>query len=66
MTDAVSEEVKTWQSRPLDAIDPIVSLDGIQVKVCEGAVRVKAVYLAIGITLNGEKEMLGLWLCQVP
>lgn len=64
VTDTVSEEVKTWQSRPLDAIYPIVYLDCIHVKVREGAVRVKAVYLAIGITLNGEKEVLGLWLAQ--
>lgn len=64
VTDAVSEEVKTWQSRPLETLYPIVYLDCIHVKVREGAVRVKAVYLAIGITLNGEKEVLGLWLAQ--
>ena len=64
VTDAVSEEVKTWQARPLDAIYPIVYLDCIHVKVREGAVRVKAVYLAIGINMNGEKEVLGLWLAQ--
>ena len=43
VTDAVADEVKTWQARPLDAIDPIVYLDCIHVKVREGAVRVKAV-----------------------
>ena len=59
VTDAVSEEVKVWQARPLDAIYPIVYLDCIHVKVREGAVRVKAVYLAIGINMNGEKEVLG-------
>ncbi len=64
VTDAVSEEVKTWQARPLDPIYPIVYLDCIHVKVREGAVRVKAVYLAIGITMNGNKEVLGLWLAQ--
>ena len=64
VTDAVSEEVKTWQSRPLDAVYPIVYLDCIHVKVREGAVRVKAVYLAIGITMTGEKEVLGMWLAQ--
>ena len=64
VTDAVSDEVKAWQARPLDAIYPIVYLDCIHVKVREGAVRVKAVYLAIGITMNGEKEVLGLWLAQ--
>jgi len=64
ITDAVSEEVKAWQSRPLDPIYPIIYLDCIHVKVREGAVRVKAVYLAIGVTMTGEKEVLGLWLAQ--
>ena len=64
ITDAVSEEVKAWQARPLDPIYPIVYLDCIHVKVREGAVRVKAVYLAIGVTMSGEKEVLGLWLAQ--
>ncbi|TXH44948.1 MAG: IS256 family transposase [Burkholderiaceae bacterium] len=64
VTDAVADEVKAWQSRPLDPLYPIVSLDCIHVKVREGTVRVKAVYLAIGITMDGEKEVLGLWLAQ--
>ena len=64
VTDAVADEVKAWQARPLEPIYPIVYLDCIHVKVREGAVRVKAVYLAIGITMTGEKEVLGLWLAQ--
>ncbi len=64
VTDAVVDEVKAWQSRPLDPIYPIVYLDCIHVKIREGTVRVKAVYLAIGITVEGEKEVLGLWLAQ--
>ncbi|KKY05929.1 IS256 family transposase, partial [Xanthomonas phaseoli] len=64
VTDAVVEEVKAWQARPLDPVYPIVYLDCIHVKVREGAVRVKAVYLAIGITMGGEKEVLDLWLAQ--
>ncbi len=64
VTDAVADEVKAWQARPLDAIYPIVYMDCIHVKVRDGAVRVKAVYLAIGITMNGEKEVLGLWMAQ--
>jgi len=64
ITDAVAEEVKAWQARPLDPLYPIVYLDCIHVKVREAAVRVKAVYLAIGVSLNGEKEVLGLWLAQ--
>ena len=63
-TDAFSDEVKAWQVRPVEAIYPIVYLDCIHVKVREGAVRVKAVYLAIGITMTGDKEVLGLWLAQ--
>lgn len=64
VTDAVVDEVKLWQARPLDAVYPIVYLDCLHVKVRDGAVRVKAVYLAIGVTLTGEKEVLGLWLAQ--
>ncbi len=64
VTDAVIDEVKAWQSRPLDAIYPIVYLDCLHVKVRDGSVRVKAVYLAIGINLAGEKEVLGLWIAQ--
>jgi len=65
VTDAVADEVKAWQSRPLDPIYPIVYLDCIHVKVRDtGAVRVKAVYLAIGINMSGEKEVLGLWIAQ--
>ncbi|BBL57015.1 IS256 family transposase [Methylomonas koyamae] len=65
VTDAVIEEVKAWQLRPLDPVYPIVYLDCIHVKVRDtGAVRVKAVYLAIGINLQGEKEVLGLWIAQ--
>ncbi|MGH6628397.1 MAG: IS256 family transposase [Burkholderiales bacterium] len=65
VTDAVVEEVKAWQGRPLDALYPIVYLDCIHVKVRDaGAVRVKAVYLAIGLNVAGEKEVLGLWIAQ--
>ena len=64
VTDAVIDEVKAWQSRPLDAIYPIVYLDCIHVKVRDGSVRVKAVYLAIGINMSGEKEVMGLWIAQ--
>ncbi len=64
VTDAVIDEVKAWQSRPLDTLYPIVYLDCIHVKVRDGTVRVKAVYLAIGINRAGEKEVLGLWIAQ--
>ena len=65
VTDAVSEEVKLWQGRPLDALYPIIYLDCIHVKVRDsGAVRTKAVYLAIGVNMEGHKEVLGLWIAQ--
>ena len=65
VTDAVVDDVKQWQSRPLDAVYPVVYLDCIHAKVRDtGAVRSKAVYLAIGINIQGEKEVLGLWIAQ--
>lgn len=65
VTEAVLEEVKAWQSRPLDRIYPIVYLDCIHVKVRDhGSIQTKAVYLVIGINLAGEKEVLGLWIAQ--
>jgi putative transposase len=65
VTDAVIDEVKAWQSRPLDALYPIVYLDCIHVKVRDaGSVRAKAVYLALGINMAGEKELLGIWIAQ--
>lgn len=64
VTDALADEVKAQQARPLEPIDPIVYLDCIHVKVREGAVRFKAVYLAIGITMTGDEEVRGLWLAQ--
>jgi putative transposase len=65
VTDAVIEDAKAWQTRPLEALYPIVYLDCIHVKVRDGGVvRPKAVYLALGINLAGEKEILGLWIAQ--
>ncbi|MEO7497646.1 MAG: IS256 family transposase [Massilia sp.] len=65
VTDAVSEDVKVWQARPLDALYPILYLDCIHVKVRDaGAVRNKAVFLAIGVNMDGHKEVLGLWIAQ--
>jgi len=65
VTDAVSEEVKIWQARSLDAVYPTLYLDCIHVKVRDtGAVRNKAVYLAIGVNREGHKEVLGLWIAQ--
>jgi putative transposase len=62
VTDAVLDEVRTWQSRPLDAVYPILYLDALVVKIREeGQVQNRAVYVAIGINMQGQKEVLGLW-----
>jgi putative transposase len=65
VTDAVLEEVRAWQSRSLDALYPIIYLDALMVKIKhEGRVMNKAIYVAIGINLQGHKEVLGLWVAQ--
>jgi putative transposase len=65
VTDAVNDEIKTWQSRPLEAIYPIIYLDCLHLKIRdEGTVKTKAVYVAIGVNLEGQKEVLGLWISQ--
>ena len=62
VTEEVMEEVKSWQSRPLDAVYPIVYLDALVVKIRDnGHVRNKAIYVAIGVNMQGLKEVLGLW-----
>jgi putative transposase len=62
VTEAVMEEVKVWQGRPLDAVYPIVYLDALYVKIRDaGHVRNRAIYVAIGVSLKGAKEVLGLW-----
>ncbi len=65
VTDAVKEAVIDWQNRPLDAIYPIVYLDCIVTKVRQdNAVINKALFLALGINLDGRKELLGMWLAE--
>jgi len=62
VTEEVMEEVKGWQSRPLEAVYPIVYLDALFVKMRhEGRVENRAVYVAIGVSMEGRKEVLGLW-----
>jgi putative transposase len=61
-TDAVLDEVKAWQGRPLDCIFAVVYLDALVVKVRDqGQVHNKSVYTAIGVTMDGTREVLGLW-----
>ena len=65
VTDAVLEDVIEWQSRPLDDVYPIVYLDCIVVKVrVDKRVINKAIYLALGVNMDGHKELLGLWLSE--
>ena len=65
VTDAVLEEVATWQQRPLDPVYPLVFFDAIRVKIRdEGIVRNKAIHIALGVRADGAKEVLGLWLEQ--
>lgn len=65
VTEAVLEDVKAWQSRPLASVYPILYFDALIVKSREaGPVKNKAVYLALGINLQGEKELLGLWIAD--
>ena len=65
VTDAVLDEVATWQGRPLDPIYPLVILDALRIKIRdEGLVRNKAIYVAIGVRADGTKEVLGLWIEQ--
>ena len=62
VTDAVIEEIKAWQTRPLEPLYPILFLDALMVKMRhEGKVENRAVYVAIGIDLDGRKDVLGLW-----
>jgi putative transposase len=63
VTDEVVGEVQAWQNRPLDAIWPIVYLDALVIKVRDqGVVGNKSAYLAMGVDLDGKKQILGLWL----
>ena len=62
VTDAVLEDVAAWRTRPLDAVYPIAYFDCLMVKVREDrSVRTRACYLAIGVTVEGDREVLGIW-----
>jgi putative transposase len=65
VTDAVLDEVATWQNRPLEPVYPLIFFDALRVKVRdEGLVRNKAVHIALGVRADGMKEILGLWIEQ--
>jgi putative transposase len=65
VTDAVLDEVKEWQARPLDTVYPVVFFDALRVKIRdEGLVKNKAVYVALALDTDGHKHVLGLWIEQ--
>jgi putative transposase len=61
ITDRVMDGMAEWQNRPLDPVYAVVFIDAIQVKIREGQVANRPVYLALGVTVDGERDILGLW-----
>ena len=61
ITDKVVEEMTEWFNRPLDRVYPVIFIDAIVVKVRDGQVRNKPMYVVIGVTVNGERDILGIW-----
>jgi putative transposase len=61
ITDRVLEELAAWQSRPLDSVYPVVFIDAIHVKIRDGQVANRPVYVALAVTVEGNREILGLW-----
>ena len=65
VTSSVEEEVKEWQNRPLEALYPILYMDALQVKMRDnGQVKNRAVFVAIGVNMEGHKDVLGLWVAD--
>lgn len=65
ITESVIEDIRQWQNRPLDALYPIVFMDGIVVKVRDGQrILSKSIHVVLGINLQGKKELLGLWMTE--
>jgi transposase-like protein len=61
ITDAVLDDLQVWQHRPLDRVYPVILIDAIVVKIRDGQVANRPIYVAIGINLDGERDVLGLW-----
>ena len=64
ITDRVIAELTEWESRPLDAIYPVVFIDAIFVKIRDGQVANRPIYVAIGVSVDGDRDILGLWIGQ--
>ena len=61
ITDKVVGEMTEWQNRPLDRVYPVIFIDAVHVKVRDGQVTNRPMYVAIGVTVNGERDILGIW-----
>jgi putative transposase len=61
ITDAVIEDLLAWQSRPLDAVYPVILIDAIVVKIRDGQVANRPIYVAMGVNLDGQRDVLGMW-----
>ncbi len=61
VTDKVADELASWQCRPLDSVYPVLLIDAIYVKIRDGQVANRPVYVALGINCHGERDVLGLW-----
>ena len=61
ITDAVVEDLLAWQNRPLDAVYPVILIDAIVVKIRDGQVANRPIYVAMGVNLHGERDVLGMW-----
>src|ERR687884_5645 len=61
ITDKVIEEMTEWRNRPLDRVYPVLFVDALVVKIRDGQVVNRPVYVVIGVTVNGERDILGLW-----
>jgi putative transposase len=61
ITERVMDGMAEWQNRPLDAVYAVVFVDAINVKIRDGQVANRPIYLAVGVTVNGERDILGLW-----
>ncbi|MCP4962239.1 MAG: IS256 family transposase, partial [Actinomycetia bacterium] len=61
ITDGIVGDMEAWQSRPLDSVYPVLLVDGIRIKIRDGTVSNRVVYVVMGINLEGERDILGLW-----
>src|SRR6185503_15972739 len=61
ITERVAEGLAEWQSRPLDAMYPVIFIDAINVKIRDGNVANRPIYIALAVTVEGERDILGLW-----